>query len=288
MELDILLTIFSGILNGIIGQALAPPPRPVQPVKEVVVVERRVEMPRHKLKVPDFVISTPGGYFAGVSSPSMDLSKARKSAVNDVVRQILSAVSATYGHQYMLLVSGNVRNPSRRIKDELSKAAKGVVLGVERMIEKSAWSYDPSGKYVYFVLVRYPEALIREMRRLSKGAKVIGSVISMKKGDLRLSLSEVNGVEVVLSSVDIKVRKVNRFAPFISYYIMKVPKGSESHYSKAFGPVKICNSSKVVRLPLSRKEKRMADYLLGSDISEDAVIKGHDEIGRRVEVTVDL
>ena len=117
------------------------------------------------------------------------------------------------------------------------------------------------------------------MRRLSKGAKVIGRVIRAGNSEIELCLTEVNGVAVTLSSVDITVRKVNRNASFISYYIMKVPKGSQAKYSKAIEPVRICGESRNIRLKLKRSEKQMYDYILGAEIDAVAVLKGHDEIG---------
>ena len=239
------------------------------------------------LQVPSFVTLVPAEHFAGVSAPCKSLSEARKSAVDDVVRQILSSVNIRYDHRYLDRVSGNVRNPKRHVDDRLFKVAKNIVLGVERNIVKSSISKDASGRHVYFILVRYSDKLIAEMRRLSKGAKVIGRVMRSENGEIELCLSEVNGVSVVLSSVDITVRKVNRFAGFISYYIMKVSEGSEAHYTKAISPVQICAESRNIRLELSRN-KRVCDYLLGAEIEAVAVLKGHDEIGRVVGVKVEL
>ena len=164
MELKLLLSIFPSILWGLFGTISdAPGQAPsIQKPKPPAVV--------HQLKVPSFVTSIPAGHFAGVSAPCKTLSKARKSAIDDVARQILSSVNTRYDHQYLDRISGSVRNPKRVVDDRLSKIAKGVVLGVERNIVKSAMSQDASGRHVYFILVRYSDKLISEMRRLSRGA----------------------------------------------------------------------------------------------------------------------
>lgn len=83
-------------------------------------------------------------------------------------------------------------------------------------------------------------------------------------------------------------QKVNHYARFISYYIMKVPKGSKARYSKAIKPVRICGESRRIKLQLKLSEKQVYDYLLGSEVSAEAVLRGHDEIGRVVTAKVEL
>jgi hypothetical protein len=280
MELKLLLSFATSILWGLFGTISdAPGQAPsIQESKPPAVV--------HQLKVPSFVTSIPAGHFAGVSAPCKTLSDARKSAIDDVARQILSAVNIRYDHRYVDRISGSVWSPKRVVDDRLSKDAKGVVLGVERNIVKSSMSQDASGRHVYFILVWYSDKLISEMRRLSKGAKVVASVVGYSGNDLILDVVEVNGVEVVISSADITVSKVNRFAGFISYYIMKVPKGSQGSFTRAIGPVRVCAGSSKVRFKVSGKGKNLVDHLLGADIDAVAVLKGHDEIGRVVTAKV--
>lgn len=283
MGLEFLLNIFPSILWGLFGTIADKPGQApsIQETKPPVVVE-------YRLTVPSFVTSIPSGHYAGVSDPCGSLADSRNSAIDNAARQILSAVNASYAHRYIDRVSGSVRNPKRQVDDHLSKVAKGIVLGVESRIVKSAWSCNRTGRYVYFILVRYPDKLVSEMRRLSKGAKVVCQFVRSTDGGIELRLSEVNGVAVTLSHVDITVRKVNRHAGFISYYIMKVSKGSQARYSKAIRPVQIRGESRKIRLKLKRTERQMADYLLGSEVSAEAVIRGHDEIGRPVLAKVEL
>ena len=216
------------------------------------------------------------------------LAEARKSAIGDVVRQILGSIGVKYNHSYVDHVSGNVRGkgPERIIDDRLSGIAHGIVLNVEKNIVKSSWSYDGSGEYVYFVLVWYPEKLISKMRKLSKGAKVIVSPISVHNEYVRLKISEVNGVAATLSSADVKVRKRNKFAKAITLFFWRVPSESEHNYSVYFDPVRICGNSKPVELSFERFRKKFSDYLLGTEFKIMAVLKGYDEIGRSVNVGV--
>ena len=97
------------------------------------------------LKVPSYLTDVPAGHFAGVSTPSNSLAEARKSAIGDVIRQILGAIGAKYNHHYFDEVSGNVRNPQRVIDDKLSGTTHGIVLDVDRSIVCLQKVLDKSG-----------------------------------------------------------------------------------------------------------------------------------------------
>ena len=238
----------------------------------------------HKFEIPTFVKSVPQSHFAGISSPCRSIAEARKSAINDVVRQVLRSIRVEYEHSYVDKVSGNVhgQGPKRVVNERLRGVSRGVVLGIEQRIVESSWSRDSSHKYHYFVLVRYPDSIIQEMRRLSKGAKVVVSVVSVNGGDAVLRVSETNGVSVVMSSADVKVNKKYRFSKFISFCVWHVPEGSVHRVSVALDPIKICGGSRKVRLPLSGCDKDFLDYLLGAKLERLVVLKGHDELGRAV------
>ena len=64
------------------------------------------------LQVPSFLSTTPEGHFAGVSSPCPDLSEARKSAILDVVRQVLGSIGASHGYVSKHHFKGNIRGES--------------------------------------------------------------------------------------------------------------------------------------------------------------------------------
>jgi hypothetical protein len=235
------------------------------------------------IEVPSFVASVPQGHFAGISAPSKDLSEARKSAVNDVVRQILDSIGGSYSHRLNMSVSGSPKRPERRVSDDLQGSAKGIVKGVSERIVRSSW-IESDGKIICFILVRYPDTLIAQMRRLTLGASVTASVIAFEDGTALIQVSEGNGVKVTLISADVYVKKRNRFAKKISYFVMKVSDGSSESYRLGLSPVVIRSSSKVIPLKLSGKD--LSDYLLGASIKRTVVLSGYDEIGRKVSVTV--
>jgi hypothetical protein len=188
------------------------------------------------LEVPSYLTDVPTGHFAGVSSPSNSLAEARQSAIGNIVRQILGAIGVKYNHHYIDKVSGNVRNPQRVIDDKLSGNAQGIVLDVERSIVKSSWLTDAFGNYIYFVLVCYPREKIQEMRRLSKGAKIIATVTAKNDEYTELKVSEINGVSVVISSAEITFTKKNRFAKAITLFFLRVPPRSKYKISIPITP----------------------------------------------------
>ena len=283
--------LIAGLLLGGSEEAVAQKePKPSQ-ARPKVVVEEKVKVVKlrqpESIRVPSFVTHVPHGHFAGVSGPMDSLAEARKGAIGQVVRQIVSAINIRYDHTYYDRVSGNVRSPRRIVDDLLTAVASGVVLGVEQGIVESSYCRDHAGRYIFFLLVRYPQDRIEMMRRLSQGAKVSASLVRLFKGSALLKVSESNGVGVVLSSIDTNIRRVNQNAGMISKFIWKVSSGSSHSYSVALDePINICGGSREVSVPLRMPEKRIKGYLLGSKFEWDVRLKGNDELGRSVVASV--
>jgi len=232
--------------------------------------------------VPDFISRVPADHYAGVSAPCSDLQKARLSAISDVARQILGSINAEYNHSYTNKVSGSPKNPRMQIQDNFSKVASGIVLGIEQNITRASHSQDRSKKYICFILVRYPYSKIKEMRRLSKGANIVGSVLSESGGILRVKVTETNGVAVTLVSVNIKITKQNKLAPFYRFCIWKVPLGSHQSFTIALDPIKIRNEFIIINLNHTQAQKNWKDYLLGAKLNFEVKINGIDELGRAI------
>ena len=211
------------------------------------------------------------------------MAEARKSAIYDVARQVLGSIGGRYDHRFVFDSSGNPKNLQKSIQDNLLRAASGIVLGVEQNIVKSTWQMDQSDRYIFFILVHYPESLIAKMRNLSLGSKVLASFIRVSENDALIRVTEVNGVAVVLTSADIKICKQHRFAKTISFFIIQVPDKFHEKYRVELDPVKVCASSQTVRLRLPGA-KSVSDYLLGAKIEHKIHLKGYDEIGRPVNV----
>ena len=234
------------------------------------------------LKVPSYLTDVPPEHFTGVSKPSNSIAEARRSAMDDVIRQVLGAIEVHYNHRYFDRVSGNVRNPQRLIDDKLTGNANGIVLDVDRSIVKSSWLTDASGKYIYFVLVYYPKEKIQEMRRLSKGAKVVAIVVSKNDKYVELKISELNGVSVVILSADLRIHQTNQFAGAITLFLWKVPHLIEHTAPISVDPVEVCGNSAIIQIPINNFGKSLIDYLIGAKFKMIAILTGYDEIGRPI------
>ena len=80
------------------------------------------------------------------------------------------------------------------VDDDLDILAEGLVVGVEQNIVDAVVVTDVIGRYVCYILVRYPDELINEMRRLSLGANLIPTVEGSGPDGMRLRLQETNNV----------------------------------------------------------------------------------------------
>jgi hypothetical protein len=89
-----------------------------------------------------------------------------------------------------------------------------------------------------------------------------------------------------MSSVTIQVRKDNRFAKAISFFIWPVPEGSKNKKSVPFSPVRLCNNSATIQLTMASIKKELNDYFLGARVRCSVMFKGIDEIGRPVQTSV--
>jgi hypothetical protein len=238
------------------------------------------------IEAPLFFLHVPPGHFAGASVPSPSVAEARASAVSDVVRQILQSVGGTHSYSFSGRASGNPHAAIGRQVDERQRMVlDGIVLDVPRRIVKSHVSQDSAGSHVCFILVDYPDSMISEMRRLSRGANVSLSLVAFGKGGAVLRVHESNGVAVTVTGAEVVVEKVNRFAKKISYFVMKVPEGSSERFRVAINPVKVCGGVREIRLDLS-DEKGLSDYLLGADVRRTVTVIGVDEVGRGVVAEV--
>ncbi len=238
------------------------------------------------IEAPLFFLQVPRGHFAGVSASSTSVAEARASAVSDVVRQVLQSVGGSHSYRFAERVSGNPNSAVGRHVDERSASVlEGIVLDVPRRIVKSHVSLDAAGRHVCFILVDYPDAMVSEMRRLSRGANVSLSVVRLDKSSAVLRVHESNGVAITITSAEVLVEKVNRFAKKISYFVMKVPEGSSERFRVAVSPVTVRGSSREIRLDLS-DSKGLSDYLLGADVRRSVTVYGLDEVGRKVVAEV--
>ena len=239
--------------------------------------------------IPTYVQSPPDGHFTGISAPMNSITEARQSAMSDAIRQVLRSVGTNYHNDYLDVTYGDPRNsPQRYVNDRLVGFSNGVIHGIEQNIVRSDWVKDESGRYVCFILVRYPERLIKEMRRLSNGARVLAAVTESESGNTEFILTELNGVSVVFSSAKMILSKNNRLSKAISFFVWKVPEYAESQKTITFRLVRLQSSSRKIILPIEGLDRDLKDYLLGAKVTRAIEFHGIDEIGRPVTATAEF
>ena len=105
---------------------------------------------------------------------------------------------------------------------------------------------------------------------------------------INIEVTEVNGVWVILTSADIKVRQHNRFSKPISLFLWKVPSSTEHRLSISLDPVRLCGDWTNIQIPMDTISKSIIDYLLGADFETIVTLNGYDEIGRTVRVKIEI
>ena len=233
-----------------------------------------------ELRVPEFMRDVPAGHYAGISSPQSTMHKAKVDAALDVVRQIMGGIRAEYSARYENVVEGRARDPERRVSDVIRGKTSGVVLDVQQHIRRQRFSRGDEG-HICFVLVRYPQEKVEEMRRLSRGAHLGAKVVSWKDGELRLRVWEANGVAVRLSEAEVVVRRVNTHADWLSYYVADVPKRDVERRELDVSE-RLCDSEAMLRLEVPEAGAGITGLLLGTEVSRRVILRGQDVLGRDV------
>ena len=234
------------------------------------------------MNIPGFTRSVPEDHFLGISAPSSSLDEARASAVLDVKRQILGAISGQFSATEAFSVSGSPQRPSYQVRGQVQGDSSGTVFGVENRIVDQAYTQDGQGRFIYFILVRFPESRIAEMARLSRGARVVAQLVSIDDGYVYVRLEEINGVRAVMDMVRITMEWKHRFADTISYYVTHVPSESKSENEISIGRTVLQGGYVEFGFPIPELDEPFADLFLGREGIGHLIFSGTDELGRPV------
>ena len=187
IALNLLLKLFlegSAILSP--GPATSPP------------VQYAIAESVQPVRIPDWVNRVPKDGFVGISDFCTSIEEARQQALHSASAQIIQNMGAEYTLSHESSVSGDARTAHHELKERLAFTAKWFVSSVNENILESDIQ-ETKGKYVCFVLVRYPPNLIDKLRRLTIGAKVGARIVSMENGCMNVEVRENNGVEIILT-----------------------------------------------------------------------------------------
>lgn len=228
--------------------------------------------------LPSYAIHPPKDHFVGISPPADSIHTAKRLAIADATDQILGSIDSQISSYFGEIVKGTPYNPKRLISSNFKENRQGIVLDVERSIVRSDCIHE-NDRFVCFVLVRYPQNKIERMRTLSKGAKVTLEVVQQTSDSLTIRVTEHNGVEVLLTDLDIRVQQTNRYASLISYYVVHVPKSSSRTIHRTLG-FKLKGNSRTIKIPLTSSS--IGDIFLGAECRAIIRLKGTDELGRDI------
>ena len=236
--------------------------------------------------IPPYVRNVPKDHFVGISTPMPSLTEARQSAIDDAKRQILNAMGANYKYFHVDHLSGEAisGNVKRMVDDELSSNSNGFLSQIENNIVDSHWSAEKSGNSVCFVLIRCSEDMIREMQRLSKGAKVIAQLLRIDEKQAVVGLTEINHVCATFVRAKFSVTHWNKWAKVLTLLFWRVDEKFNYDYEIPLSPIRICSENKKLTIPIACKGRKEPFYFFNSSICHHIILYGIDEIGRTVKV----
>jgi hypothetical protein len=275
IALNVLLKLFLG------GSAILPPASATSPPAQHTINESGPPV-----RIPDWVNHAPKHGFVGISGFCSSIEEARQQALHSAVAQIVQNLGAEYTLSHESGVSGDARSAHYQLKERLVYTARWFVSSVNENIAESDIQ-ESKGKYVCFVLVRYPPDMIDKLRRLTLGPRAGARILSMENGRANVEVRENNGVEIILSEYEVKLTTTNRHADVITMFLMKVPK-STTHSSQGVLQKKISvkDNARTLSVAYPASVQNLKSFLLGSETEVSIVFHGYDEIGRPVTIPV--
>jgi len=224
--------------------------------------------------------------FVGISKPCQSIEEARQQAFDSVVSQILQAMGAEYNLTHTSVLSGNALHSHHELNERLTYTSRWFIRSVQQNINKSDIQ-QIKGKYICFVLINFPPAEIEQLRKLTIGSKVAARIVNGNGDRLIIEVRENNGVRVILIDYHITVTAKNRHAGVITMFAWKVPKISSHNFEGVIQhKVSVKGNSQNLSIPNPIPGKSFKNIILGSQNQIQILLRGYDEIGRKVEVIV--
>lgn len=236
--------------------------------------------------IPPYVWSVPKDHFVGISAPMPSLLEARRSAIDDVKRQILNVMGANYKHSHADHLSGDAisGNVTRMVDDEFSSDSHGFLRQIENNIVDSHWLAEKSGNSVSFVLIRCSEDMIRDMLRLSRGAKVIGKLMAFDENRAIVKLTECHNVCVTFTKATVSITHLHKWANTVTLFFWRVEEKSKYEYEIPLSPLHICGQAQQIEMDLTNQVQPKILFISNSSIYLQIILHGFDEVGRTIKV----
>jgi hypothetical protein len=238
------------------------------------------------LHIPSWVTNIPKYGFVGISKPCHSVEEARQQAFDSAVSQILQTMGAEYSLTHTSLLSGNASYSHHELNERLTFTTRWFIRSIQQNIKKSDIQ-QIQGKYICFVLIDVPPAKIARLRKLTIGPKVTARIVHKYNDRFIIEVREHNGVGVTLIDYDIMITTKNRHAGIITLFAWKVPKiSSQTFKSVIQHKVSVKSNSQKFSIPNPIPGTGFKNIILGSQNQIQILLRGYDEIGRKVEVAV--
>jgi len=273
---------FNLLLNLLFDSPAVPYKEPpsVKPVQAL-----KVKTPQ-RMDMPEWVTHIPEDSFVGISRPCKSIEQARQQAIESALCQILQAMGAEYELTHESILSGNLHDSRHALKERLAYTAKWFVRSVHQNIKKSDIR-QIQGKYICFVLIDFPPAMIERLRKLTIGPKVAARIIEKKASQFVIEARENNNVEVFLTDYHLKMTTKNRHANIITLFAWKVPDSAIQEFGGVFDrKIILKEKAETINIPHPPLDASLRSLILGSETRMDIVLQGHDEIGRPLSLRV--
>lgn len=238
------------------------------------------------LHIPSWVTNIPEHGFVGISKPCQSIEEARQEALNSAVSQILQAMGAEYSLTHKSILSGNALHSHHELNERLTYTSRWFIRSIQQNIKKSNIQ-QIQGKYICFVLIDFPPTKIEQLRKLTIGPKVAARIVNDQDDRLIIEVRENNGVRVTLTDYHIGIATKNRHAGIITLFAWKVPETSSQTFEGVIQhKVSVKGNSQKLSIPKPIFGTSLKHRILGSQNQVKLLLRGHDEIGRKVEVIV--
>jgi|WetSurMetagenome_2_1015567.scaffolds.fasta_scaffold161518_1 hypothetical protein len=263
------------------GSAILPPGPATSPPVQYAIAESV-----QPVRIPDWVNRVPKDGFVGISGFCTSIEEARQQALHSAISQIVQNMGAEYTLSHESRVSGNALSAHHELKERLTYTARWFVSSVNENILESDIQ-EIKGKYVCFVLVKYPRVMIEKLRKLTIGAKAGARILSKENGRVNVEVRENNGVEIILTEYEVKLTTTNRHADIVTMFFMKVPTTeSQTGQSMLEKKVSVKNNARTLLIGYPASAPGIKSFILGSETEIRIVLHGYDEIGRPVTIPV--
>ena len=241
---------------------------------------------RQKVNIPGWFTNPPKDGFVGVSKLCPSIHAAREQAAESAVMQVLQAMGAEYHLSHESMLSGGPNASMYGLTESMSFSGRWFLRSIQQHILKVDIQKIQGG-YICFLLLELGTAKLDELRRLSVGPKLGARVAQSDDAAIVIDVGEINGVQATLVEYEIEMTTRNHRAGLLTMFVWKTPEVRVTKTTGTFREkVSLRESSKKITVSNPIPPAGLASFLLGSQHSFRLTLKGYDEIGRPVSVSI--